>query len=128
MSGSDQETSFEEYSDGPIDTWSLSVFEAYRDWSLARTGRWLRSDEGWLRLRIEQFEGEWLEPSFAIELDTAHEQILVAFGSWCASISDISALLAQADQHPSGRARELIEGWLTGVVTLVSYSDETGWR
>lgn len=79
-------------------------------------------------MRIEQFKGEWLEPLSTIELDTANEQILIDFGSWCTSISAFSAPLAQAYRHPIVRARELTEGWLSGVVKLASYSDETGWR
>jgi hypothetical protein len=110
-----------------IDQWSLSVFEALRDWTLAGSGRWFRSDEGWIRLRIEEFEGEPLEP-LGIELSTFNEEIELHFGSWCTPIFRPSGPTPRAAELASARARELIEGWIRGEVKLASYSDETGWR
>ena len=128
MLDSDDGTPFCEPSKNTVDEWSRGVFEACRDWPLAGLGRWFRSDEGWIRLRIEEIEGEPLEPLFAIELDTSDERINLDFGSWCTPISRSSGPLRPAAELALTRARELIEGWLRGEVKLASYSDETGWR
>lgn len=128
MSDSDHGTPFGESSTDPIDDWSRAMFDACRDWPLARSGRWFRSEEGWIRLRIEQVDGEPLEPLFAIELDTFDGQINLDFGSWCTPISPSGGSFGQAAQQAAVRARELVEGWLRGAVKLASYSDETGWR
>lgn len=128
MSDSDYGTPFDEDSTAPVDDWSRAVFEACRDWPLTGSGRWFRSEEGWLRLRIEEVDGEPLEPLFAVELDTLEGQINLDFGSWCTPISPPGGSLSQACEQALARARELVEGWLRGEVKLASYSDETGWR
>jgi hypothetical protein len=128
MSDSDHGTPFDEYSPDPIDDWSRAVFDASRDWPLACSGRWFRVEEGWLRLRIEEVDGERLEPLFAIDVDTPDGQILVDFGSWGTPISPSSGALAHAAKRAVAEARGLVEDWLCGVVKLASYSDETGWR
>jgi hypothetical protein len=128
MSDCDHGTPFSEHSPDPIDQWSRGVFEACRDWRLAGAGRWFRSDGGWIRLRIEHFEGEPLEPLFAIELDTSDDQLNVDFGSWGTPISRSGGTPGQAAGLAVAQARELIEGWLRGDVKLASYSDATGWR
>ena len=119
---------FSEHSADPIDEWSRGVFEACRDWPLARSGRWYRSDEGWLRLRIEHVESGPLEPPFAVELDSSDERINLDFGSWCTPIPQSAGPPRRAARLALRRARELIDGWLSGEVKLASYSDETGWR
>jgi hypothetical protein len=128
MSASDCGTPFGEYSTEPIDDWSRAVFAACRGWPLAASGRWFRLEEGWIRLRIEEVDGEPLEPLFAIELDTADGQINLDFGSWCTPIPPAAGSLSEAAGHALAEARELIEGWLRGEVKLASYSDHTGWR
>jgi hypothetical protein len=128
MSDSDHGTPFDDNTADPIDDWSRAVFEACRDWPLARTGRWFRVEEGWLRLRIEEVEGERLEPLFAIDVDMPDGQILLDFGSWCTPISPAGGSLDEAAEYAVAQAQELIEGWLRGEVKLASYSDETGWR
>ena len=128
MSDSDFGTPFSEHSTDPIDQWSRGVFDACRDWPLAGSGRWFRSDEGWILLRIEQNGGEPIEPLFAIELDTCDGRINLDFGSWCTPISASGGAPGQAAERALAQARELIEGWLRGEVKLASYSDETGWR
>jgi hypothetical protein len=128
MSDSDYGTPFDENTADPIDDWSRAVFEACRDWPLADSSRWFRWDEGWIYLRIEEVDGERLEPLFAIELDTHDGQVNLDFGSWCTPVSPFSGPLEDAAEYVVARARELIEGWLSGDVKLASYSDETGWR
>lgn len=112
----------------PVDDWSRAVFDACGNWPLAASGRWFRWEEGWLLLRIEEVEGERLEPLFVVELDTADWKLNLSFGSWCTPISPNGAALVEAAEHAVAEARELIEGWLRGDVKLASYSDETGWR
>ncbi|TFI57327.1 hypothetical protein E2493_15800 [Sphingomonas parva] len=128
MSDGDSGTPFSAHSTDPIDDWSRAVFDACLDWAIAGEGRWFRSDEGWIRLRIDAVRGEPLEPLFAIELDTADHQINLDFGSWCTPISASAGSLRSAAVHSTAVARELIESWLRGEVKLASYSDETGWR
>lgn len=128
MSGSDYDTFLPGHSAEPIDEWSLCVFKACRNWPLAYTGRWFRSDERRIRLRIAYVEGEPLEPLSAIELDTMNDQINLDFGSWCTPILRSRGSLCLDAEHAVTRARELVEGWLLGEVKLASYSDATGWR
>ena len=128
MSDDDHGTPFGEYSTDPIDDWSRAVFEACRGWPLACSGRWFRWDEGWLLLRIEDVDGEPLEPLFAIELDTLEGRINLGFGSWCTPVSPRGDAIGEAADHAVAAARELVEGWVRGEVRLASYSDETGWR
>ena len=128
MSDSDHGTPFDENSSEPIDEWSRAVFEACRDWPLARSGRWFRVEEGWLRLRIEDVEGEPLEPLFAIDVDTVDEQILVDCGIWASPITPPSDTLREAAEGALTKARELIEAWLCGETRIAIYYDETGWR
>ncbi|HEY0324470.1 MAG TPA: hypothetical protein VGC46_00655 [Allosphingosinicella sp.] len=128
MCDSDYGTPFGAGSSDPVDDWSRAVFEAYRDWPLARSGRWFRSQDGCLRLLIEQVESEKLEPLFAIELDTFDGQINLDFGSWCTPVSPLGGSLGEASANALAEARELVEGWLRGDVQLASYSDEAGWR
>ena len=128
MSDSDHGTPFSEHSTDPIDAWSRSVFEACRDWPLAAAGRWFRSDEGWIRLRIEAVEGEPLEPLFVIELDTSDDRITLDFGSWGTPVSRPDGTPGPAAELAVAEARDLIEDWLHGQVKLATYSDETGWR
>ena len=128
MSDPDHGTPFGEDSPEPIDPWSRHVFEALRSWPLATAGRWTRLSEGWLRLRIEEVDGEPLEPLFAIEIDTLDGQILLDFGSWCTPISAYGGDVAEAAELASADARRLVEGWVSGEVKLADYSDATGWR
>lgn len=128
MSDSDYGTPFDENSTDPIDDWSRAVFEACRGCALAEAGRWYRWDEGWIYLRIEEVDGERLEPLFAIELGTHEWQLLLDFGSWATPISYPGDPLEQAAQQAVAEARALIESWLRGEVRIASYSDETGWR
>jgi len=128
MSDSDYGTPFDENSTDPIDDWSRAVFEACRDWPLAGSGRWFRVEEGWLRLRIEECDGEPLEPLFAVDVDMPDGEVLLDFGSWCTPISPPQAVLDDAARDVVWKARELVEGWLRGEVKLATYSDETGWR
>ena len=128
MSDSDHGTPFGEECTDPIDDWSRAVFEACRDWPLARSGRWFRVEDGWLRLRIEEVEGEPLEPLFAIDVDTVDGTILVDCGSWGSPITPPCASLGVAAELALVQARELIENWLGGEIKLAIYYDETGWR
>ncbi|TMJ14200.1 MAG: hypothetical protein E6G94_10130 [Alphaproteobacteria bacterium] len=129
MSDSEHGTPFGENCTEPIDHWSRAVFEACRDWPLARSGRWFRVEDGWLRLRIEAFEGEPLEPLFVVEVDTVDDQILVDCGSWACPITPPSCgSLTEAAGLALTKARELIERWLSGETKLLIYYDETGWR
>jgi hypothetical protein len=128
MPDSDYGAPFGENSTDPIDDWSRAVFEACRDWPLARSGRWFRVEDGWLRLRIEEVDGEPLEPLFAIDVDTPDGQILVDCGSWATPITPPSDSLGEAAKVALTQARELIEGWLGGKIKLAIYYDETGWR
>lgn len=128
MANCDFGTPYGEHSTDPINEWSQKVFAACRDWPLACASQWFRSNEGWLTLRIAEFEDEPLEPIFVIELDTADEQINLDFGSWATPISRSGETLNVAAQRAVAQGRELIEGWLNGEVKLASYSDETGWR
>lgn len=128
MSDPDYGTPYGPGSADPVDDWSRAVFDACRGWPLAASGRWFRWEEGWLSLRIEEVDGERLEPLFAIELDTADWRLSVSFGSWSTPISPSSASVAEASERAVAQARELVEGWLRGDVKLASYSDETGWR
>ena len=128
MSDPDDGTPFSEDSPEPIDLWSRHVFEALRNWPLASAGRWTRSSEGWLRLRIGEVDGDPLEPLFAIELDTLDGQILLDFGSWCTPVSASGGGVAEAAERASADARQLVEAWVRGEVKLAVYSDETGWR
>ena len=128
MSASDCDTPFSENSADTVDEWSRCVFDASRDWPLARMSSWFRSDDGCLTLRIEKHGDEVLERLFVIELDTLDEQINLDFGSWCTPISRIGGPARSAARDAVTRARELIEGWLRGDVKLASYSDESGWR
>ena len=128
MSDSDHGTPFSAHSTDPIDQWSRGVFEACRDWPLAGAGRWFRSDEGWIRLRIEAVEGEPLEPLFVIELDTSDDRINLDFGSWGTPVSRSGGAPGPAAELAVAQARELIEDWLRGHVKLATYSDATGWR
>ena len=128
MSDGDYGTPFDEGSSDPVDDWSRAVFDACRDWRLAGSGRWFRSQDGWLRLLIEDVDGEPLEPLFAIELDTFDGQVNLDFGSWCTSITPPGGPPGEASANALAEARELIESWLCGEVRLASYSDETGWR
>lgn len=128
MSDPDEGTPFGQDSPEPIDPWSRHVFEALRNWPLATGGRWTRLSEGWLRLRMDEVDGEPLEPLFAIELDTLDGQILLDFGSWCTPISACGSDLAEAAERASTEARQLVEGWVRGEVKLAVYSDESGWR
>ena len=121
-------TSFDKSSHEPVDSWSRAVFDALRDWPLAQAGQWTRTSDGWLNLRIEEVDGEKLEPLFAVELDTYEDRILVDFGSWATPISSRSGPLAGEANRASAEARELVEQWLRGEVKLASYSDATGWR
>ena len=108
--------------------WSRIVFTACRDWPLARMGHWFRSAEGWLRLRIDEFEGEPLEPLFAVELDTANEEANLDFGSWGTPIFRSGVPPRVSAERAVAQARKLIDGWLEGAIMLASYSDKTGWR
>ena len=128
MSDSDYGTPFDENSADPIDDWSRAVFEACRDWPLAASGRWFRWDEGWIYLRIEEADGERLEPLFAIELGTNDDQINLDFGSWFTPVSPPGGPIDHAAEFAVAEARSVIEQWLRGEVKLASYSDETGWR
>jgi hypothetical protein len=127
MSEPDHRTPFDERSAGLVDDWSRAVFDECRGWPLAGTGRWYRAED-WLRLRIEAFRGEPLEPLAAIELDTCDHQINLDFGSWCTPISSSFDALDRAAAKACAQARDLVEGWLGGEVKLASYSDERGWR
>ena len=129
MSDSDSGTPFGDDSAEPIDDWSRAVFEALRDWPLARKGRWTRSEEGWLTLRIEEANGEPLEPLFAIDLDTLEDRILLDFGSWATPIQPpFAGSLAEAAAQAAAEARSEVERWLRGEIRLVTYSDVSGWR
>ena len=128
MSDEDHGAPFSAQSAEPVDAWSRAVFEACRDWPLAAAGRWYRLDEGWLRLRIEQVDGERLEPLFAIELDTSSEQVNLDFGSWGTPVSRPGGATGPAAALAVDEARALIEAWLDGGVRLASYSDGSGWR
>lgn len=128
MSDSDHGTPFGEGSTAPVDEWSRAVFQSCRDWPLAGSGRWFRSDDGCLRLRIEEVDGEPLEPLFAIELDTFDGRINLDFGSWCTTVSPLGGPLGEASGKALAETRELVEDWLRGEVRLATYSDETGWR
>src|SRR5690349_18159146 len=70
-----------------IDDWSRNVFEACRDWPLARDGCWFQTNKGYLRLRIEKIDGEALEPLSVIELETSEQRIFVDLGSWATPIT-----------------------------------------
>lgn len=128
MSDSDHGAPYGPGSADPVDDWSRAVFEACQAWPLAASGRWYRWEEGWLVLRIEEVDGERLEPLSEIELDTSDWGINISFGSWSTPISPASAAVAEASRAAVAQARELVEGWLCGDVKLASYSDETGWR
>lgn len=128
MADLDCGTPYGEDSTDPINEWSQNVFTICRNWPLACASQWFRSDEGWLILRIAEFEGERLEPLFVIELDTADEQINLDFGSWATPISGSGESLGAAAESAVAQGRELIEGWLQGEVRLATYGDETGWR
>jgi hypothetical protein len=128
MSDSDHGTPFGENSADPIDDWSQAVFEACRDWPLARSGRWFRVEEGWLRLRIEDVDGERIERLFAIDIDMPDGQILVDCGSWATPIHPPYGQLAEAAAQAVATARSVVERWLRGETRLVDYSDENGWR
>ncbi|HET9428475.1 MAG TPA: hypothetical protein VFO69_08975 [Allosphingosinicella sp.] len=128
MSDSDHGTPFGEDSAEPIDDWSRAVFNACRDWPLARSGRWYRVEDGWLRLRIEEVDGEPLEPLFAIDVDMVDGQILVDCGSWGSPITPPSGPVDQAAEVALAKARDLIENWLCGEIRIAIYYDETGWR
>ena len=129
MSDSDYGTPFDDNSTDPINDWSRAVFEACRSWPLAGAGRWFRTmEEECLRLRIEEADGERLEPLFAVELDTLDDRILVDFGSWCTPISMPGGPLEQAASFAVSEARDLVEQWLRGDVKIAAYSDATGWR
>lgn len=128
MSDSDHGTPYSEHSTDPVDSWSRAVFEACRDWPLAATGRWFRVEESWLRLRIEQNEGEPIEPLFVIELDTLEDRILLDFGSWGTPLDRSGDPPGPAATLAVAEARELIEAWLRSEVKLACYSDESGWR
>jgi hypothetical protein len=128
MSDSDHGTPFGENSTEPVDAWSRAVFEACRDWPLARTGRWFRVEEGWLRLRIETVDGEPLEPLFAIDVDLPDDQILLDFGSWVTPIHPPHGQPAEVAAEAVAAARSTVEDWLRGEIKLVDYSDENGWR
>lgn len=127
MSDTDHGTPYGENCTDPIDDWSRAVFEACRDWPLARSGRWFRVEEGWLRLRIENVEGEPLEPIFAIDVDAVDGQILVDCGSWGSPITPPCGSLGEAAESALTQARALIEGWLRGEIKLATYYDHTGW-
>jgi hypothetical protein len=129
MSDSDSGTPFGDDSAEPIDDWSRAVFKALHGWPLATNGRWTRFEEGWLMLRIEEANGELLEPLFAIDLDTQEERILLDFGSWATPIQpSFAGSLAEAAAQAAAKARSEVEGWLRGEIRLVDYSDESGWR
>lgn len=128
MANCDCGTPYGEHLSDSINEWSQNIFTACQGWPLACASRWFRSDEGWLTLRIAEFEGEPLEPLFVIELDTANEQINLDFGSWATPISGSGESLCAAAESAVAQGRELIEGWLQGEIRLATYSDETGWR
>jgi hypothetical protein len=128
MTDSDHGTPFEESSSEPVDDWSRAVFKECRDWPLARSGRWYRVEDGWLRLRIEEVDGEPLEPLFAIDMDMVDGEILVDCGSWASPISRPGGPLDQAAGLALAKARHLIEKWLCGEIKVAIYYDETGWR
>ena len=80
MRTADQRPSGAPYpSDGAdsVDEWSLDVFAALKDWSLARENVWSRWDPGYLLLEIERAGGE---PVDRIVLYTANDEIMVEFG------------------------------------------------
>ena len=128
MPDSDHGTPFDAQCSDPIDDWSRAVFEACRDWPLARSGRWFRVEEGGLRLRIEAFEGEVLEPLFAIDVDAIDDHVLVDFGGWATRIHPTQGQLAADAAEAVAKAGALIERWLRGETRLVVYADESGWR
>jgi len=128
MSDSDHGTPFDEHCTDPIDAWSRAVFEACRHWPLARSGRWFRTAEGWLRLRFEQFDGEPLEPRFAIDVDTPDAHILVDCGSWATPIHPRHGELADGAAEAVAQASSTVESWLRGETRLVVYVDEAGRR
>ena len=128
MSDSDYGTPFDESCTDPVDAWARAVFDACRDWPLARSGRWFRVEEGWLRLRIEEFEGEPLEPLFAIDVDMVDGHILVDCGSWATPIHPTHGRLAEDAAEEVAAATSSVEGWLRGKTRLVVFSDEAGWR
>lgn len=128
MSDADHGTPYGENCTDPIDDWSRAIFEACRDWPLARSGRWFRVEDSWLRLRIEDVEGELLEPIFAIDVDAVDGQILVDCGSWGSPITPPGGSLREAAESALTQARRLIEGWLSGQLKFATYHDRTGWR
>ena len=128
MSDTDHGTPFLEHATERVDDWSQAVFNASRNWPTANLGRWFRSEEGYLRLRLEEAKGEPLDPLFVVELYTSDDRINVDFGSWCTPISMPDGKLPWTAIQALAQARELVEGWFDGQVKLASYSDETGWR
>jgi hypothetical protein len=128
MPDSDHGTPFGEDSPDPIDDWSRAVFEACRDWPLAGSGRWFRVEEGWLRLRIEEVDGEPIEPLFAVDVDLPDGHILLDFGSWGTPIHPLHGPLAKTAPQAVATARSVVEGWFRGATRIVVYSDESGSR
>ena len=128
MSDSDHGTPFDENTTDPIDDWSRAVFDACRDWPLATSGRWFRVEEGWLRLRIEEVDGERLAPLFAIDVDMPDGHILLDFGSWATPIHPGSGRLEEEAARAVTIVRSEVERWLRGENRLVVYRDETGPR
>ena len=128
MPDSDHGTPYPADDAGGVDDWSRAVFEACREWPLAASGRWFRTESGWLLLRIEAVDGEPLEPLLAVELDTADGQINLDLGSWYTPVCVPGSGLRLAAAQATAEARALIEGWFRSEVKLASYSDDSGWR
>lgn len=104
---------------GPVDQWSLEVYEALSDWPVRSGGAWSRWEPGYLLLEITRVAGEPVDP---ILLYTSDEELTVCFGFWDAHLPDRGLTSADA----AAEAVELVGRWLDGDMRTLVFRDEAG--
>lgn len=106
-----------------IDPWSQRVYDALKDWATDVGGQWARWEPGYLVLTIEAVGGEAVDP---VILDTADDEVTVAFGGWHDHLDGWpEALTSEASAE---EARNVLGRWLDGSLqTLYFVGSEGRW-
>ena len=123
MSSSSRGTPFTDSERHYVDQWSLDVYDALKDWSVASPGKWTRWDPGYLLLEIEAVDNEVIDP---ILLDTADDELTVTFGHWETHLPEPLGTGDADGAETAEQAKKLVGDWLTGQVKTAVLTDKNG--
>jgi hypothetical protein len=118
----DEGTPFDETMIDSVDQWSRLVFEALKDWPLAKAGRWTQWED-WLMLLIPAPAGAWFS---TIDVDTMEGGVKVDTGYWGCPMTPIAAPMEEAAPEMAEQARELVESWLDGRLRMAVFTNADG--